>query len=98
MKFKINQVCFDSENKEFVKITNGIPVEENDSLGINGREVVPTEALALRVISLNQGKPVLGYTYRKVNPAKLSIAEDGGQLEAILTTEKPKHYEFMGRV
>ena len=91
--FKINQVCYDSENKEFVKITNGIPVIEGKP------EITPTEAIALRVISLNKGKPVIAFTYRKVNPAHLKpYGNDDGTFEAFTQTEKPVHFEFMGRV
>lgn len=92
--FKINQFCFDSQNKEFVKITNGIPVNE----GCHECGITPTEGLALRIVSLDNGVPVIAYTYRKVDPTFLSDAKDGGQFEAILSTEKPKHYTFIGRV
>ena len=88
-KFKINQFVFDSQNKEFVKITNGIELNGN---------LVPTEGLAIRVVSLNNGKPVLGFTYRKINSEFLSDAKDGGQFETILKENKPLHYEFIGRI
>lgn len=88
-KFKINQFVFDSQNKEFVKITNG-----HELNGI----FTPTEGLAIRVVSLNKGKPVLGLTYRKINSEFLSDAKDGGQFDAIINSNKPLHYEFIGRI
>lgn len=87
--FKMNQICFDSQNKEIVKLTNGIELN---------KEFIPTEALAIRVVSLNAGKPVLGFTYRKINSEFLSDAKDGGQFETILNQNKPLHYEFIGRI
>ncbi len=62
--FKINQVCFDSANKEYVKLTNG-----TDANGV----FVPTEAIALRVVSVDKGVPRIAYTYRKVNPSCLTV-------------------------
>lgn len=62
---KINELVFDAENKEFVKITNGIPVIEGKP------EITPTEGIALRIINFHAGNPVYGWTYRKVNPARL---------------------------
>lgn len=87
---KINDVVFDSENKEFVKISNGI---EKDG------KFVPTEAIAMRVIGLSQNKPVIGYTYRQVKEDKLStINRDNGEFEAFMTLNKPVHFEFIGRL
>jgi hypothetical protein len=86
---KINSFAFDSQNKEFVKVTNGIEV---------GTSFIPTEAIAIRVVSINIGKPVLGFTYRRVNAEFLSEVKDGGQFETILNTERPKHYQFIGRI
>lgn len=90
-KFKINQLCFDSQNKEFVKITNGITCDET------GGEFAPTEALALRIVSINKGKLVLAYTYRKVNPEFLTEAQDGGQFEAVLYSST-SNFESIGRI
>ncbi len=89
MTFKINQVCFDSENKEFVKITNGI---------MPHGDFIPTEAIAIRIVSLDNTKPVIGFTYRKVDHEKLSEGKDGGFFASILDTEKPVGYKFIGRI
>lgn len=63
---KINEIVYDAENKEFVKISNGIPVVEGKP------EIVPTEAIALRIINFHRGQPVFRFTYRKVNPTRLA--------------------------
>lgn len=97
--FKINEIVFDAENKEYVKISNGIPVEENDALGINEREVTPTEAIALRVVGINKGVPSIAYTYRKVNPEKLSkTSHQPTYFDTIMAYGNPKRFVFVGRV
>lgn len=89
MKFKINQICFDSENKEFVRITNGVEVSG---------EFVPTEALAIRFVCLNEGKPTLAFTYRQVKSSFLSETTHNS-FEALLDSpKKPQYYSFIGRV
>lgn len=98
MNFKINQFVYDSENKEFLKITNGIPIQENDSLGISGREVIPTEGIALRVVSVIDGLPSIGFTYRKINPAAIHAAVDNGLFDEIMEISKPIHFNYIGRV
>jgi hypothetical protein len=99
---KANQIVWDSENKEYVVITNGIPITEN--FKETGR-ITPTEAIALRVIGLDDkegGKPVLAFTYRKVNAEKLSVLDNPDAAKWIkdYIIGKPinKHYRFAGRV
>jgi hypothetical protein len=96
--FAINQTVYDSENKEFVKITNG-------TAGLDGSNFVPTEGIALRVIDLlKSGKPQIAFTYRKVDPTKLSAlthASDSDHFQTIFEgklNDKDAHYQFIGRV
>lgn len=93
---KINSWCFDSENKEHVKITNGI----EGLIGGVSRQFIPTEGIALRVVGLRAGLPLIGFTYRKVNQEKLSLVSDGGALDAILNADKPEQKNFIciGRI
>lgn len=51
--FKINQVVFDTENKEFVKITNLRPALKADEFGEQG-EMIPFEGVALRITQINK--------------------------------------------
>jgi hypothetical protein len=92
-KIKINSWCFDSENKEHVKITNGVELGQLIHF-------VATEAIALRVVGLKAGVPLIGFTYRKVNHEKLSLVDDGGSLDAILNADKPEQKNFIciGRI
>lgn len=60
--FKINEVVLHLPNKEFVQITNG-----TDAGGV----FAPTEAMALRVIGFEAGKPIIAYTYIAVRPEQL---------------------------
>lgn len=93
--FKIGQVVFDMENKEHVKLTNG-----TDAGGV----FVPSEAIAIRFISFDQdSKPVLAYTYRKVNPAYLSANvkrhEGTDDIDVLLMGETVNPcFNFIGRV
>lgn len=93
MKFEINDVVFDSQNKETVKITNGIRI---------GAELVPTEALAVRVVSIGPDtKPTLGLTYRKVNAEFLSeTGQSNDFFKLLFSTEKSHalHFDFIGRI
>ena len=63
--FKMNMVCFDSNTKDIVQISNG--KEENG-------EFIPTEALAYRVVGVANRRPVVAFTYIKVIPETLSPA------------------------
>lgn len=89
--FKINQLCFDSQNKEFVKISNGVTSPDTEG------KFTPTEALALRIVSINKGKLVVAYTYRKVNPEFLTEAKDGGHFDSILFSSN-NSFESIGRI
>ena len=92
----MNQIVFDSENKEFVKISNGIPIIEGKP------EIVPTEAMALRVIDiLPSGKPQIAFTYRKVNPKYLSqccFKTDIEHFAKVFEGKDDGHFQFIGRV
>ena len=58
---KINDIVWDDDAKELVKLTNG-----TDAGGV----FVPTEAMAMRVLDINKkGRPVIGFTYRRVRAA-----------------------------
>lgn len=90
LSMKINDICFDSENKEHVRISNGI---EKDGV------LVPTEAIAIRFIGMDNGKPILAFTYRKVDATKLSFpSPDNGSWAALFETAKSIHFSFIGRV
>ena len=92
----MNQIVFDSENKEFVKISNGIPIVEGKP------EIKPTEAIALRVIDiLKSGRVQIAFTYRKVDASKLSLLtheHDADHIAKILESGEADHYQFIGRV
>lgn len=60
--FKINDYAFDTYAKETVEITNGIEKE-----GV----FEPTEAIALRCFGWDNGRAVMGWTYRRVEKAYL---------------------------
>jgi hypothetical protein len=89
---KLNQFVFDSENKEFVIITNG--TEDAD------KNLIPTEATALRYLGLNNGLPVLAFTYRKVTASSLSPTKCSNHITPILEGNIGKNstHEFIGRV
>lgn len=88
--FKINQIVFDSENKEYVKLSNGTDA---------GGKFVPTEAVAVRIIGFNEeNKPIVAFTYRKVNPEKLTTTFSETNLFEMIRLEKPIHFEYIGRV
>lgn len=86
--FKINQVVYDSEAKEFVKLTNG-----TDAGGV----FTPTEAIALRLISMNKGKPQIAFTYRQVKPEFLKETTYQGYFDTFMVNNNPG-FEWIGRV
>jgi len=88
--FKINQTVFDSENKEYVKITNGF--EKANGL------IEPNEGIALRVLGFREGKPIIAFTYRKVNPKFLSACEGKVAIDTVFNLQTYDHYDFVGRV
>lgn len=87
---KINDVCFDRENKELVMISNGIDV---------GGEFIPTEAVAIRYLGINdkKNKPCLAYTHRKVKKEFLEISEGDKSIFTDLF-DAGKKIGFIGRV
>lgn len=89
MPLKINDWTYDSENKEYVRISNGYEA---------GNVFIPTEAVALRIVGMDNGLPVIAYTYRKVKANCLSTTNGGEQFSAISQTHNPVHWKFIGRV
>ncbi len=92
MNLKINQVAFDSENKEFVLISNGIEI---------GQSFIPTEAIAMRIVGWNEfAQPIIGFTYRKVNCEKLSSCKHTKEtfFGDTMENQHPIHYKNIGRV
>lgn len=98
--FKINQVVFDTENKEFVKITNLRPALKADEFGEQG-EMIPFEGVALRITQINKKtkKPIICFTYRKITANKLrETADSWSCFDDIINSDKPEHFEFLGRI
>jgi hypothetical protein len=87
--FKINQTVYDSENKEYVKITNGIQ---------HSGDFIPTEGIALRVLGFREGKPIIAFTYRKVNPMFLSSCHGDAPIDTLFDSKDCEHFDFIGRV
>ena len=99
-------VCYDSDAKELVKVSNGrctkphgtqepgdAPYDGHMSNG--GCVYAPSEAVALRVVGLaGKGDPVVAFTYRAVRPAALTVVED----VAWLDLSKFRRSRFVGRV
>lgn len=97
-KLAMNCVAFDSENKEHVLISNGSCMLDHSGtegyraqhIGRDGKPCgclyAPSEAIAIRLLSMEGGKPLIAWTYRRVNPAALS--------ESKMTTEE--FTEMMG--
>lgn len=109
--WSLNEVAYDSEAKEFVKITNlrcPICAQGNKHPDVlNGRHPVrgvecatePFEAIALRLITLNRGKVVIGFTYRQINPAFLKkTTHKMNELDIFTANPEGIHYSFIGRV
>ncbi len=87
--FKINQVCYDSENKEYVKISKGI---EKDGV------LTPTEVIALRVVAGSNATQnfLIAFTYRKVNPRSLSVCD--GDTQNMFDVPEKGEFKYIGRV
>ena len=95
--FKINQLVWDGEAKEYVLITNGVPIVEGKP------EINPTEAIALRVCGLpSDDKPRLAFTYRQVKAACLEVLENEAAAKLfhmfLGSGEINKHFNFLGRI
>lgn len=95
---KINEIVWDRENKEYVKISNGIPVVEGKP------EIMPTEAIALRIIGFceRENKPCIAFTYRKVKSEFLSPIEhplrNDWMMKFLQAKTVNKHFTYEGRV
>ncbi len=79
--FKQGQVLFDEHAKEFVRVSNGkcvlnheSPERYKEAHGTGDCIYAPSEAIALRVI-IQDGKPLIAWTYRAVDPCSLSPVE-----------------------
>jgi hypothetical protein len=102
--FAMNQECFDSYAKETVRISNGTCTLDHSSPEAfalshqtsNGCCIyTPSEAIALRVLGVTKtGDPIVGFTYRKVDPAHLRPT-NGQQLPDATQIRKSR---FIGRV
>ena len=83
----INTVCLDMDAKEIVKVSNGIEQEDGT--------FTPTEALALRVVGVHpNGDPIVGFTYRKVRPEALKVA----QTAKFPDMHRIRRSRFVGRI
>ena len=92
--WQINETAYDTEAKELVKISNGTPICKFFQKGVS-----PTEAVAIRFLTLNQGKPQLAFTYRKVDPKKLrKTTHTLDMLDTLGENPYTQHYDFLGRV
>lgn len=99
---RTNEIVFDLVAKEFVIVSNGIPVKDKD--GYETLDLIPTEGMALRVAGLTkEGKPIIAFTYRKLDSEKLSKLETPSSCQWILDFVRmevgdSKHYRYIGRV
>ncbi len=103
---KINAICFDSEAKEIVKITNLKPPTKEQLLkdsSLKDTDMLPFEAIAIRIFPPTKaGKPKIAFTYRKVNYDMLRELGDvpgTNSIDYYLDPTCPhKEFEFIGRV
>lgn len=110
--FKINEVAYDRQNKEYVKITNMFcpicaqgrahPDVFNGRHPVRGVEcaTTPFEAVALRLFGSDaDGKPLIGFTYRGVDAKQLTKVEDQTMMDVYLLQEgATNHFVWIGRV
>lgn len=99
-KFPLGSWAFDSEAKEYVKISNLVcPVclarGKNDPDHECGEHWEPCEAVALRVVSFDVNGPKIAYTYRGVKAKFLSPLKNHDDLNHLL---KGDNKFFVGRV
>ena len=101
--FAQNQTCYDTQAKEIVKISNGVCTLDHSSAEAfrvshpnNGPcRYAPCEAVALRVVGVTKtGDPIVGMTYRKVDPAYLTPVVEGSMVD-VTTIRRSR---FAGRV
>jgi len=76
---RTGDVAWDNQAKEYVLITNGKCILAHDTPESyaaahkgGGCQYVPHEGIALRVVGVHNGKPVVAWTYRGVDHAHLS--------------------------
>jgi hypothetical protein len=104
--FRMNRVVWDSHAKEYVMVTNGKCVRDHASEHFREShpnnapcEYAPSEGIALRPVVSN-GKVMLAWTYRGLNPCDLEAASNEAEVkaefEAVLS--KRRSARFIGRV
>lgn len=94
--FRMNQVCFDRQVKEFVRISNGkCTLDHSNSAAYaeahKGGECLyaPSEAIALRCVGVNsKGDPIVAFTYRRVDAEESAMPD----------VSKIRRSRFIGRV
>ena len=107
MSSLIGKIAFDKIAKEHVLISNGTctldhSTPEAYAIAHKGKTCVyaPSEAIAIRYLGYHKGKPILGWTYRGVDPAVLSCSDDmqheRKDFDAIITHKRSPY--FVGRV
>jgi hypothetical protein len=105
-EIKINDWCYDRFAKEYVKVTNmRCPLcAKGDTLHqIKGVECAkePCEAVAVRLLNFNDGKPSFGFTYRNVRTESLEKCPTVPFAPDMVLSAGHgnfKHFDFIGRV
>jgi len=104
---RTNRMVYDKHAKEIVMITNGACVHDHTSRENYGKthgnnqacQFAPSEAIALRAF-LDNGKAVIAWTYRAVNPCDLEPINDEKhareQFEAVMSHRRSAR--FIGRI
>lgn len=98
---------YDMQAKEHVLITNGIcrldhsnqeAFAKSHANGIGSCEMVPHEAIALRVFPEANGKHVIAWTYRGVDHTQLRECEQSakGMFDVVLGHKRSNR--FIGRI
>ena len=103
-ELKINDVAYDKDAKEFVRISNMICTLDHSNEGFaashGGKGMAacqyePHEAVALRVVGITKtGDPIIAMTYRGVKAASLSPASP----DSMIDLYKVRKSRFIGRV
>jgi hypothetical protein len=104
--FRMNRVVWDSHAKEYVMVSNGECVRDHSSEHFREShpnnapcEYAPSEGIALRPV-LSNGKVMLAWTYRGLNPCDLESvsneAEIKAEFDAVLS--KRRSARFIGRI
>lgn len=108
---KIGDICYDKVNKEYVLITNrgcvkdhSTPEAFKESHGPNGLgecEYEASECAAIRVVGMNNGRAITGWTYRGCQEKNLVVTTDitRDQFEKMMTGGKQRRTPYnIGRV